>query len=44
VVVSLAIIVEDLVVLAVGVAIGVGGIALILTLGAAVVRFVTGLV
>jgi hypothetical protein len=43
VVVALAVIVEDVVVLGIGVAIGVGGIALILTIGTVVVRFVTGL-
>ena len=44
VVVALAIILEDVVVLAIGVAIGAGGIALILTIGAVVVRFVRDLV
>jgi hypothetical protein len=44
VVVALAIILEDVVVLAIGVAIGAGGIALILTVGALVVRFVRDLV
>ena len=43
VVVALAIILEDVVVLAVGVAIGAGGIALIVTVGAAVVHFVRNL-
>ena len=38
--VSLAIILEDIVVLAVGIAIGAGGILLILTIGAALLRIV----
>jgi hypothetical protein len=41
VVICLAIILEDVVVLAAGSAIGVGGIALILTIGAALARFVS---
>jgi hypothetical protein len=44
VVVALAIILEDIVVLAVGVAIGAGGTVIILTVGAAVFRFVQSLV
>jgi hypothetical protein len=44
VVVALAIILDDVVVLAIGVAIGVGGIALIVTIGAVAIRFVRGLV
>lgn len=44
VIVALAIILEDVVVLAIGVAIGAGGTAIILTIGAAVVRFVQNLV
>jgi hypothetical protein len=40
VVVALSIILEDVVVLAVGIALGAGGIALILTVGAALYRFV----
>ena len=43
VLVALAIILEDVVVLAVGVALGVGGIALILTIGVALARFLKGL-
>ncbi len=43
VVVALSIILEDIVVLAIGAAIGAGGAALILTIGAAVVRFVQNL-
>lgn len=44
VIVALSIILEDVVVLAIGAAIGAGGAALILTIGAAVVRFVQNLV
>jgi hypothetical protein len=44
VIIALSIILEDVVVLAIGVAIGAGGAALILTVGAAVVRFVQTLV
>jgi len=44
VVVALAIILEDVVVLAIGITIGVGGIALIVTVGAAIVHFVRELV
>lgn len=43
VLVSLAIILEDVVVLAIGTAVGAGGIALILTVGAAVVHVIRGL-
>lgn len=43
VVVALSIILEDVVVLGIGVAIGAGGVALSITLGAAAVRFVSGL-
>jgi hypothetical protein len=43
VVVALAIILNDVVVLAIGTFIGTGGIALTLTLGAAIVRFVQGM-
>jgi len=43
VVICLAIILEDAVVLAIGSAIGVGGIALIVTIGAALAHFVRGL-
>jgi hypothetical protein len=43
VVICLAIILEDVVVLLIGSAIGVGGIALILTIGAALVHFMRGL-
>ena len=43
VVICLAIILEDVVVLAIGSAIGVGGIALIVTIGAALAHFVRGL-
>jgi hypothetical protein len=43
VVVALGIILEDLVVIAIGVAIGAGGIALILTIGTVLVHFVRGL-
>jgi hypothetical protein len=43
VVVALAIILEDVVVLAVGAAIGAGGTVIILTIGAAVFRFVQNL-
>ncbi len=42
--VTLAIILEDIVVLAIGLAIGTGGIVLIVTVGAAVVRLVTSVV
>jgi hypothetical protein len=44
VVVTLAVILEDVVVLGIGIAIGAGGIALIATVGAAVVHFVRNLV
>jgi hypothetical protein len=43
VVVALSVILEDVIVLAVGLALGVGGIALILTVGAALYGFVTSL-
>ena len=43
VVVALGIILKDLVVIAIGVAIGAGGIALILTIGTVLVHFVRGL-
>jgi hypothetical protein len=43
VVICLAIILEDIVVLAVGWALGIGGIALIVTIGAALAHFVSGL-
>jgi hypothetical protein len=43
VVVALSILLEDLVVLVVGLVIGTGGIVLILTVGAALVRLLTGL-
>jgi hypothetical protein len=43
VVVALSLILEDVIVLAVGLALGVGGIALILTVGAALYGFVTSL-
>jgi hypothetical protein len=43
VVIALAIILEDVVVLAVGVLIGTGGVVLVITLGAAAVRFFTSL-
>ena len=43
VIVALAIILEDVVVLAIGVAIGAGGTVILLTIGAAVVRFVQSL-
>lgn len=43
VVVALSIILEDVVVLAVGVGLGTGGIVLIITVGAALYRFVTSL-
>ena len=43
VLVALAVILEDAVVLAVGVAVGLGGIALILTIGVALARFFKGL-
>ena len=43
VVVALAIILEDIVVLAVGVALGAGGTVIILTIGAAVLRFMQNL-
>jgi hypothetical protein len=42
--VALAIILEDVFILAIGVAIGVGGVVLIFTLGAAVFRLIKGLV
>jgi len=42
--VALAIILEDVFILAIGVAIGVGGVVLIFTLGAAVYRLIKGLV
>jgi hypothetical protein len=42
--IALSIILEDLVVLAIGIAIGTGGIVLILTIGAAIVRILQGLV
>jgi hypothetical protein len=42
--VALAIILEDVVVLAIGIALGAGGIALILTIGAALVRLLRSLV
>jgi hypothetical protein len=42
--VALAIILEDLVVLAIGAVIGTSGIILILTVGAAIVRVLRGLV
>jgi hypothetical protein len=41
--VALAIILEDVLILAIGVAIGTGGVILIFTLGAAVYRLLTGL-
>jgi hypothetical protein len=44
VLVALAIVLEDLVVLAIGVAVGAGGVVLILTVGAALVRLLRGLV
>jgi hypothetical protein len=43
VIVALSIILQDVVVLGVGVAVGVGGIALILTIGAALYKGVTSL-
>jgi len=43
VLVALAIVLEDVVVLAVGVVVGIGGLALILTIGAALARLVRGL-
>lgn len=43
VVIALAIILDDLVLAGVGLGIGVGGVALIMTIGAALVRFITGL-
>jgi hypothetical protein len=43
VVVSLAVILGDVVVLGIGIAIGVGGIGLIVTIGAAAVRFMQSL-
>jgi len=42
--VALAIILEDVVVLAIGIVIGTGGIILILTIGAAIVRILQGIV
>ena len=44
VIVALAIILEDVVILGIGAAVGLGGAALIVTIGAAVVRFVQDLV
>ena len=44
VVVALSIILEDVIVLAVGILLGTGGIVLILTIGAALYRFVRSLV
>jgi hypothetical protein len=44
VLVALAIVLEDAVVLAIGVIVGVGGVVLILTVGAALVRLLRGLV
>lgn len=43
VVIALAIILDDLALAGVGFGIGVGGVALIMTIGAALVRFITGL-
>ena len=42
--VALSIILEDMVVLAIGIAIGTGGVVLILTIGAAIVRVLRSLV
>ena len=42
--VALAIILEDVVVLAIGIVIGTGGIVLILTIGAAIVRILRNLI
>lgn len=42
VVITLAIILEDIVILGIGVAIGVGGVAITLTIGAALFRLMTG--
>lgn len=43
VVIALALILDDLLLAGVGLGIGVGGVALIMTIGAAIVRFFTGL-
>lgn len=43
VVVALAIILEDFLILGIGLVIGAGGVALILTLGAIIVRFIRDL-
>jgi hypothetical protein len=41
--VALGIVLEDVVILSIGVAIGAGGVILIFTIGAAVFRLITGL-